>query len=230
MVSVLGFKRFMGYTVESQPATPAIGVLTVTREDQSSVNVIPIPAQTIFSINTKSFETIEQAEINESQKFIPLSVRAVISGADGNIEAGQTWNTPIAGIVATNANAFSNGADAINESSSWKVFGEQRDEGELEQSLNTGIAGIKRKLALENNELLDNPEVDRAVYLLSMFYFQNNNIQEKNISLGSGDDVKITNNSYYRGNVFKAVQKEIDNLIAPYRNVLAFMPSINGAS
>lgn len=223
MVSVLNFKRFMGYKVDPQDAKKSVGVLTITKNPPGS-NIISIPKDTVFSTPTKTFQSIEDANISESNTFIPLAVQSVLSGASENIPAGQLWSSGIAGITIENSQPFSGGEDAVIESSSWKVFGDVRDESELQKSLDAAIIGVKTKLSLP--DLIDNVAVDRAVYLLATFYFQNNTIQEKSVSV-QGDDLSIETNHYYRERIFQAIQVEIDSLIAPYRNVLDFMPAVS---
>ena len=78
-VNLQGFKAFAGIYSPGVPAKKAIGLLTVSRTDPASQNIIEIPAETRFSIFAGlNFKSLEDERIHESASFIPVTVIAEI--------------------------------------------------------------------------------------------------------------------------------------------------------
>ena len=231
MPDILNFKKFAGIFSPAVPAEAALGILTLTRKNpgQPGQAAIDIPSGTEFNTPQAVFASFEDASISQSADFLPLAVRARVPGAAGNIAAGQDWAGPIAAVNITNTAAFAGGSDAIAAvNAGAKSLTNRLNEAEdsvIQDCLNTAVAKIRTMLAIGADDPLpdDKPEIDRACYLLAQFFLENRQTQEKQTSLDL-DTIKEQKTSYYRSQVFKAVNRECLNLIAPYRNSLAFMP------
>ena len=99
------------------------------------------------------------------------------------------------------------------------------DDTILQSSLDVATQNIRTMLALAvADDLPDNANVQRAVFLLGKFYLDNREIQEKVLNVKIDDTFSEQKTTYYRDRIFKAVIQECLNLIAPYRNATAFMP------
>ena len=93
-------------------AVKAIGILTANRANPDDETIINIPMGQKFNTSLLVFESIEVLILNESQRFIPVTVRAVLPGISGNIPSGRVWTSSLSGLVITNTAAFSGGQDA----------------------------------------------------------------------------------------------------------------------
>ena len=96
------------------------------------------------------------------------------------------------------------------------------DDSTLQSNLDLAQKNILTKLG-GPAQLPDDPAVDRSVYLLAQFYTENTTTQEVK-TIGDLDSFKKERTEYYRDRVFNAINREVDNLIRPFVDVLRFMP------
>ena len=93
-------------------ATPARGIIIVTKNPPSS-NIIHIPAGTLFfTIGGKIFSSVSEVTIQATSESTPLVVQSAVHSVDENISSGQVWFTSVVGVSVRNDSAFSGGQDA----------------------------------------------------------------------------------------------------------------------
>ena len=98
------------------------------------------------------------------------------------------------------------------------------DDSTLQANLDLAQKNILTKLG-GPAQLPDDPAVDRSVYLFAQFYTQNTNTHEIQTQ-GSLGDFKKTKTEYYRAQVWRAINMEVDNLLAPFIDVSKFMEAV----
>ena len=225
MVTLQEFKIFAKIRQDASPGTPASGIIVISRADQDSTNIIQVPANTEFHTQEGlTFSNSEMLELNQSERFQPIAVTCSEVGEEGNIKAGRTWSSAIAGIVVTNPADFSNGQDPKqkiineNEAVDWVV----PDDSLILRFLDLARANVRTKLGYDANEALpDNSAVHRSVCLFAQFYLQNRETQEV-VTEGNIDPLKKSKTEYYRERTWRAINMEIDNILRPYIRVDKF--------
>lgn len=232
-VNLTDFKKFAKIPQREQPAVKAIGVVTFHRLDESKDDLIIIPPGIKLSTKAQSYVTIENAEINQSQTFVPVLCQAKTGGVLGNTGRNQVWSVAMDRVRVTNElTMFSGGKDALQNFTGEDILYDWyiEDDSLLQSFLDLSIAKIKTRLAYKRDEELpDYPEVDRSVYLLANYYRENRSSQkaERSFRTETFDKKKI---SYFQGDrIFRAINQEITNLLGPYVRVSEFMPSVPGA-
>ena len=225
-ISLENFKEFAGLPTEAIPASPAIGLLVITKARGHASEAFTIPSGAIFASNGMGFVTSEQFEFSESSRMIEIAVKARAPGARGNLLANQEWTSPIDNLIANNPNPFTQGADDIPANRRGVIDWDQKSDQLCQSQLDIAIANIKTKIG-DPPALPDDPRVDRAVYLLAQFYIENRQTQETQLEANAGP-LKKSKVSYYRERVYKAILREINNLIAPFVDVSKFMPPVPG--
>ena len=188
-ISLQKFKDYAEIYQSAQPGTKSQGIVTVNRIDTQSQTIIPIPINTIFSAATgQSFKSQLQAELNQSQSFIPLALQSLGPGAEQNIPANSVWNTPIAGITLSNAQAFSGGKDPVPELNK-EGYAINKFNIPSDFVLNLILAQAQ-KICLGITGLSsapDTPPFETAVYFLGRYYLETRTKQQ------SQSDFEISN-------------------------------------
>ena len=226
MVSLSEFKKFARIYQPASPGAVARGILVLTKDPPGS-HIIQVPSGTNFHSSAGvSFTTSEDLELNESETFQPIAVSALDVGQGGNLQANQTWSSSVSGIVATNPSAFSGGENPVAEISSPNqlVDWTPPDDSILQKNIDLGKKNVFTKLG-NPDELPDEPAVDRSVYLFAQFYTQNTQTQEIQTK-GSLGDFSKSKTEYYRAQVWRAINMEVDNLLAPFIDVSKFMEAV----
>ena len=223
-VSLLAFKKFAKIYVPPTLASSSVGIIVLTKTNPSSV--IDVPVDTVFSTDQGiDFKNQEQFTISESELFKPIGVISTGQGQNQNIEANQTWATSLVGVTVTNPAPFTQGKDSDPgvPTSEHLVDWIPPSDDVLQANIDLATQNVRTKLAYaEDDDLPDKPGVDRSVYLFAQFYSQNTTTQET-ITSFKGGDIEKTKKEYYRERVFRAINREVDNLLAPYINVEKFM-------
>ena len=225
-VTVEGFISFARVFRPGRPAAPALGILTIRPNAAQRTEPIPIAKGSVFSTTQLRFQSIEDAALSESAHFLPLAVQCQTPGAAGNLAAGASWSSNVAGVSAQNENAFAGGRDAT------EAVGDMSDayassletDSDLQGHLEVAKAQIRMRLG-GPSALPDFPEVDRAIYLYAQWTRQQRTFQERQRSLGEAEDFHITETSYFRQEATQnALDREIASLLASHIDVEAFMP------
>ena len=233
--SLLKFKDYCSMPIKAQDGQKSRGIVTVRRSDILSQNIIPIPVNTIFSVTTgQSFKSLEFAELNESQTFIPLLLESLGPGVGQNIPATSEWNTPIAGISLVNAQAFSGGQDMVLESNI-KGYMSNRLRPQSDFVLNLvlsqaqkiclGIAGL--------SSAPDTPTFESAVYFLARYYLETRTkkqVQDSQDVTNSIWEEKNVNQGIEDTKVHKGVMRVLTGMLTADREVTAFMPEVDNES
>ena len=188
-ISLQKFKDYAEISQSAQPGTKSQGIVAVNRIDTQSQTIIPIPINTIFSAATgQSFKSQLQAELNQSQSFIPLPLQSLGPGAEQNIPANSVWNTPIAGITLSNAQAFSGGKDPVPE---LNAKGHTLNKLNIpSDSVLNLILDQAQKICLGITGLSSAPDTqtfESAVYFLGRYYLETRTKQQ------SQSDFEISN-------------------------------------
>ena len=225
-ISLENFKEFAGLPTEARPASPSIGLLVLSKASGHENNAFSIPTGSIFSSNGMGFVTSENFEFSESSTHIEIAVVARAPGARGNLEASQSWTSPINNLEANNPSAFSGGADAIPRQSRGHIDWDKKSDALCQSQLDIAIENIKTKVG-GPPALPDEPRVNRAVYLLAQFYLENRQTQETQTTFDMGGPSKQKTTDY-RERIYKAVLRECDNLLSSFIDVSKFMPPVPG--
>ena len=232
-VSLLKFKDYCEMTIQAQAGQPSRGIVTVRRADILSQNIIPIPLNTVFSVSTgQSFKSLEVAELNESQEFIPLFLESVNTGLEQNIPATSEWNTPIAGISLVNAQAFVGGEDPVLESNI-EGYPLNRFRPPSDSVLNLilsqaqkvclGIAGL--------SSAPDTPTFEAGVYFLGRYYLETRTKKQSQIGFSIHIvEGKFVNQGIEDTKVHDAVMRILTGMLTADREVTAFMPEVENES
>ena len=96
------------------------------------------------------------------------------------------------------------------------------DDSFLQANLDLAQKNVLTKLG-DPAELPDEQAVDRSVYLFAQYYTQNTSTQETK-TMGELGTFKKEKIEFYRDRVFRAINKEVDNLLLPFVDVAKFMP------
>ena len=224
-INLESFKQYAGIPIKAVSAVKAVGVLTVTKDVANAV--ISIPKGTAFNTSTQSFEATEDFTISESAQFLPVTVQAVQGGVAGNIPAGETWSTALAGVQVSNAGPFILGADAVKASQDKGSLTNKLNispDAVLQRFLDSAIEIIRDLLGLMDSESLpDKPRVEQAIFLLCLYFSENKSVQEK-VSTLDLNDIKETKTSYFRSRLNAAIYRQVNNLICKYRKHSRFIP------
>ena len=230
MISLKEFKFFAKISqAEIQPAK-AFGLLVMTKNPPGN-RIVNIPENSEFHTSTgQTFIITEGGELNESETFQPFGAIAKVGGIEGNISANQTWSSSLPDVIATNPNHFTGGTVGVPEQAQAEglVDLQPPPDSLLQKNLDIGKQNVLTKLGA--NDLPDNPSVDRSVYLFAQFYTENWTSQMRTTRWGGDSDLQKTKEERYRSGVWKAINQEVDNLLRPYVNVSAFMPSLPGGA
>ena len=115
MVSLYEFKKFARIPTPGIPAMPSTGIVVFTKNPPSSA-VVRIPEMTrIYTATGFEFVTVGNAEINESQAFLPVPAQSAGTGKNQDIESNQTWSVGLPNLVVTNPSPFTGGLDGEEE-------------------------------------------------------------------------------------------------------------------
>ena len=229
-ISLQKFKDYAEIYQSAQPGTKSQGIVTVNRIDTQSQTIIPIPINTIFSAATgQSFKSQLQAELNQSQSFIPLALQSLGPGAEQNIPANSVWNTPIAGITLSNAQAFSGGKDPVPELNK-EGYAINKFNIPSDFVLNLILAQAQ-KICLGITGLSsapDTPPFETAVYFLGRYYLETRTKQQSqsDFEISNLFDQKIVNQGIEDIKVHEGVMRILTGMLTADRQVTSFMPEV----
>ena len=187
MITIDNFKQFLGWGRPEEEAKPAIGLVILTRSSPTGT-VIPILDSLVFYGGGQSFVQAnrETMEINESQTMVEIPLIARNAGLAGNIPASQIWNVDQSvSFAVSNPNAFSQGAEALPARPGLfpaSDTGQGYDDERVQEALDIGKAVVKQigpiKSDVTDETLFANVLIKQAVYLVSMYALENNQVQE----------------------------------------------------
>ena len=232
-ISLQKFKDYAEIYQSAQPGTKSQGIVTVNRIDTQSQTIISIPIDTTFSVNTgQSFINPVIAELNQSQSFIPLALQSLVAGAGQNIPANSVWNTPIAGITLSNAQAFSGGKDPVPE---------LNKKGYTVNKINIPSDSVlalilyqAQKICLGMTGLSSAPDTqtfESAVYFLGRYYLETRTKQQSQIDFDiTVFDQKLVNQGIEGIEVHKGVMRILTGMLNADRQVTSFMPEVENES
>ena len=227
-ISLEKFKEFASLPTSEIPAVSAKGLLVITKKPSAQNRAFTIPKDFVFVSAGMGYYTSEQFEFSESSRMIEIAVQArVPGGGTRNRPANSQWNTePLSDLVASNPNAFTEGADRVQPNARGHIDWNKKSVALCQSQMDIAQKNILTKLG-NPDQLPDDPRVDRAVYLLAQFYIENRQTQETQtkFDLGSAGKTKTT---YYRERIFQAINREIDNILNPLIDVSKFMAPVPG--
>lgn len=219
MISIDDFRRFLGFSTRDTPGQKAVGILKVSRADQSSTNIINIPAQEWSAQGTgKTFDSTESRIINQSQKHIEIGIQARLVGASYNLAAGQNWGI-MDGILVTNENPISGGKDVIKGQAG--MFPDNADLGpadsRLQACIDLGKDFARRIIGLKPTEDLDetNILIRECVFLIGMFRLQQNTSQGYSVPIPSGQPVSKQSEVYFRHQIYQPLIRQCQGILSP---------------
>ena len=228
MITIEDFKKFLGWSRPAEDAKKSVGLAILARKnpDPNPGNLVNIPANLIYFAGGQSFQQpINSAirQINESQNMIEIPLQARRAGSAGNIGANQNWQTDqTVGFSVTNPNPFSLGADKIPQRLGlYPAIGDFRqgmDDTRVQEALDTGKAVVKEigpiKEGITDEELFNNVLIRQATYLISMYWLENNQVQE---SSGPAYNLNQTGNQsrrMFKDRTFLPLMQQVDSLIS----------------
>ena len=227
MITLQNFKKMARIYVPPTPASGSAGIAVFTKNPPSNA-VVTIPKDTlIHTASGITFKTAEDLELNESETFQPVACVSTGQGSATNIPANQTWSVGLPNLDVTNPAPFSGGNDSDpgipspNHLTDWIP----PSDDVLQANIDLAKKNVLTKLG-NPAQLPDEPALDRAVVLFAQFYTQNISMQES-ISSFKGDNIERKKTEYYRERLFRAINREVDNLILPFVDVLKFMPEVS---
>lgn len=212
------FSQFLGLGREAVPASQAIGVLTARPVQAVRTAPIDIPQGSVFNTESLIFESLALASLSESATFVPITAQCKTPGIIGNIAAGQTWSSNVAGLTISNESAFAGGAEAVPERLG--IY-PQRQRGlgptpeSLQRALDVGQAVIKQMLDVET--LPDDPRVRESVFLISMYRLENTGSQEVTFQKPSQHATSPTERRWFRSAVYAPLMGQVGRLLAHIR-------------
>lgn len=218
MLSVLNFRKFLGYSIKAQDAVPARGTLTLNRK-AGVTGIIQIPRNLTYSTSGKFYKqaTSESLELSESAEFIPIVVEATQAGASGNLsELNQTFRlSQNVNVDAVNESPISGGQDAVKEVPginplSFEQLGWSDDR--LQSALDVGTYMVRALAGNQDADFTDNILIQEAIYLCSMYRLQNHSTTESSSTLSEG----LNSNSVYlfRHHAFLPLLQQVQSLIS----------------
>ena len=234
-ISIFDFKEFARISSDASPGAVADGVVVFTKNPPNDDVLNFSTGDLIVTQRAYQFKLVEDLEINESQTSRSVAVQSVNPGSIYNLQANTPWrpfvNGLSRGITITNPTAFTLGIAPTPEIKSNDIAVEwcPPPDSVIQDCLDLAKQNVLTKLG--ETTLMESPAIKRAVYMIALFYVQNRNTQE--IKTGFHiDDNSLTKDKteYYRERVFKAINKEVDNILRPYVNVLKFMPGGSDAT
>ena len=236
MVGLTDFKKYLGYSSPKILATPAIGILTLTKKGSVPADTaVPIPAGLVFATGNLFFESGSDdnpKEINESQMFVPYVVKASQNsvGAKGNVLSARVWAVD-QGVQFNigNSGPFTGGADEIPATPGYQGGSDfiQTDDV-LQRCIDSATAQVRARLGLTDDEAIpDFPQVDQATLLLSTWHSEQNSTAErrfiKNIVAPEGvENPAFT--LYPRPALHSAIMRQVDSLICNFKKIDRFVP------
>ena len=220
MVTLANFVDFLGLGQEAQPATPAVGILVLTKSQALQNRPVSVPLKTLFDAPSGRYETTEEAEISESASFLPVAAVARVPGSGGNISSNSDWSSPqIGGLSVSNPAPFVGGSDLVPER---KGIYPQRQKGlgptdtRLQFCLNVGKALLTSIMGLGPDDTFpeDDPRVAEATFLLSLYRLENNLIQGQRYSKPSLHATSPEVEAYFRSSVWQPVLRQATFLVS----------------
>ena len=218
----------MGWSRPAEDAKKSVGLVILARKnpDPNPGNLVNIPANLIYFAGGQSFQQpINSAirQINESQNMVEVPLQARRAGSAGNIEANQNWQVDQSvDFTVTNPNAFSQGAEAVPQRlglyPSSGDFQQRMDDTRVQEALDTGKLIVKDlgpiKSDVTDEVLFNNVLIKQAVYLISMYWLENNQVQE---SSGPAYNLNQTGNQsrrMFKDRTFLPLMQQVDSLIS----------------
>ena len=224
MISLDDFKKFLGWSRPAEDAKKAVGLVVATRSTPVG-SLVLIPSNLVFYAGGQSFiqPLNQRTVINESQNMVEVPLQARRAGSAGNIEANQNWQVDQSvDFTVTNPNAFSQGAEAVPQRlglyPSSGDFQQRMDDTRVQEALDTGKLIVKDlgpiKSDVTDEVLFNNVLIKQAVYLISMYWLENNQVQE---SSGPAYNLNQTGNQsrrMFKDRTFLPLMQQVDSLIS----------------
>ena len=144
-----------------------------------------------------------------------------------NIPANQTWSVGLPNLDVTNPAPFSGGNDSDpgipspNHLTDWIPPSDDVLQANIDLAKKNVLTKLGNPAQLPMSLLLIGLWFSLLNFILKIFSMQ------ESISSFKGDNIERKKTEYYRERLFRAINREVDNLILPFVDVLKFMPEVS---
>ena len=220
MFSRENFAIWLGLGRDPIPATPATGVLRVDKTGSLIGKSLTIPKDHEFiHPDGFKFEVIDAITLSESHNYTGVAVVADTPGEAFNVSPETGWSTGITNLTAENRQAFTGGAEAIAGRTGLYP---QRQKGlgpsneALDMSLEVGQELCRDIVGYEDVSDLptDDRRVQFAVFLVALYYLENNLIQEKDFTVPTMASSSPRQTSYFRWRTHGPLMQQVCGLLS----------------